>query len=104
MKADDRRVAEGLQYQGIEEQIIYSLTTTNWGSSPTSPSVKAYDETAAYADVSATVLSGSPSVAGDAITLPTVKSLTADHRYRIEVQFTVGGNVFEAYFVIVAQR
>lgn len=106
MKADDRRVAEGMQYQGADEQIVYSLTTTNWGSSPSSPSVKAYDIGDGHKDVSSTVLDGSPSVVGDVITLPKVKSLTAGHRYRIEVQFTIGTGAtpFEAYIVIAAQR
>jgi hypothetical protein len=66
--------------------------------------VKAYDESEGLDDVTSTVLSGSASVAGDVITLPTVKSLTEGHRYRIEVKFTVSGSVMEAFFIVVAQR
>lgn len=106
MKADDRRVAEGILYQGVDEQIVYTLDVSAWGLSPTSPAVKAYDMSDAHKDVTATVLSGTASVAGNVITLPKVKSLTQNHRYRIEVQFTIGTGAtpFEAYIVIVAQR
>ena len=98
-----RAVTEGTQKQGADEEIIYSLTTTNWGSSPTSPAVVAKDVSDDYTDVSSTVLSGSPSVSGDVITLPTVKSLTAGHIYRIEIKFTSGSNIFECYFLIDAE-
>lgn len=106
MNADDRQVVEGFLYQGVDEVLIYSLTTTNWASSPTSPVVKAYDITDSHSDVSSTVLEGSPSVSGDVITLPKVKSLTEGHRYRIEVQFTISSvaTPFEAYVIIVGQR
>ena len=107
MKRDGREVVEGIQYQGVDEQIIYSLTTTNWGSNPTATvSVKAYDVTDDYTDVSGTVLSGSASVSDDVITLPKVKSLTLGHLYRIEVQFTITGvgTPFEAYIQIEGTR
>lgn len=104
MRRDAREVSEGKRYQGVDEQIVYTLTTTQWGSSPTSPSVAAYDVTNNEATVTSTVLSGSASVSGDVITLPTLKSLTLGHVYRVEVQFTSGGSVFEAYFYVEAQR
>ena len=104
MNRDDRVVAEGLKYQGVDELLIYSLTTTPWGSTPTSVAVKAYDESAASADVTATVLSGSASVVGDVITLPTLKSLTADHAYRIEIKFSADGSTWEAILPVLAQR
>lgn len=92
--------------QGVDEQIYYTVTTTNWGSSPASVTVTAYDVTdnTSWTDVSDTILSGSASVSGDVITLPVVKSLTDAHRYRIEVQFTAGGNTLEAHFLIVAEK
>lgn len=94
----------GLFQQGIDEQIAYSITTTKWGSSPTSPSVVVKDVTAALADVTATVMpTGTASAAGDVITLPKLKSLTVDHIYRIEVQFTIGGNLFECWFEVEAE-
>lgn len=98
-----REVAEGLLRQGVDEQIAYTITTTNWGSSPTTTSMVVKDETLNFTDVTATVASGSTSVAGDVITLPIIKLLTAGHIYRAEVKFTSGGNVFECYFRIKAE-
>lgn len=99
-----RAVKEGPLVQGEDEEIAYNITTTPWGSSPTSPAVKAYDVDNDYNDVSSTVLSGSPSVVGDVITTPVVKALTAGITYRIEVEFTCAGNVFECYLVIKGER
>jgi len=98
----DRLVAK--LKQGTDESIVYSITTTLWGSSPTSVEVKAYDVTGGIrTDVSATVLSGSASTVGDVITLPAVTGLTAGKAYRIEVKFTSGGNTFEPYIEIEAE-
>jgi hypothetical protein len=96
-----RDITQGRQSQGADEQIVYSLTTTNWGSSPTNVTVKAYDLTDSNTDVTSTVLSGSASVSGDVITLPTLKSLTAGRIYQVEVLFTAGGSIFELPFVVV---
>lgn len=91
----------GTVRQGEDEEIYYSITTTNWGSSPTDVGVVVKDEDGT--DVSAGVTSGSASVAGDVITLPKIKSLTADTLYRVEISFTASGNVFEAFFLIQAE-
>ena len=94
----------GKYYQGNDEAIIYSVTTTSWGSNPTSVVVKAYDVTGGIrTDVTDTVLSGSASTVGDVITLPAVTGLTAGKGYRIEVKFTSGGNTFEPYIEIIAE-
>ena len=98
-----REVREGRMPQGVDEQIAYRITTTPWGTSPSSPAVVAKDRSAADSDVSATVLSGSPSVAGDVVTTPLVRSLTEGHLYRIEVRFTCSGNVFEAWFEVMGE-
>lgn len=104
MNATDREVVEETQYQGVDEEIVYTIDTANWGGSPSNPSVVAKDVTNALADVTSTVLpSGSPSVATDIITLPKLQDLTKDHTYRIELQFTISGNLLEAYFFVVAQ-
>ena len=88
--------------QGQDEQISYSLTTTPWGSTPSDVAVTAY-EGSSFTVVTDTVLSGSPSVNGDVITTPIVKSLTAGKEYRIEIKFTVGGNIMECYFELEAR-
>lgn len=93
-----REIVQGLQYQGADEQIAYTLTTTNWGSTPTSTSavIKSVNTDGTYTDTTSTNMSGSTSVSGDIITLPTVKSLTAGTLYRVEVKFTSSGSIFEA--------
>ncbi len=101
----ERSVEEGDQAQGVDEQIVYTLSTTKVGSSPTSPSVKVFDVKASYEDVTSTVMpSGSPSVASDVITLPKLQSLTAGKVYRVEVKYTVSGNLIETYFNVIAER
>lgn len=88
-----RDITQGRQDQGSGESVIYSITTTNWASDPSSPDVVAYDITGGTeTDVTSTVMpSGSASAAGDVITLPALTALTADHIYRLDVSFTVSG-------------
>lgn len=103
-----REIVELEQEQGVEEEIIYTLTTTPWGSTPTSTSHKGYKydaDTGAWTDVTSTIFpSGSTSVVGDVITLPLCKAMTQDALYRVEVKFTSGGNIFEPYALIRARR
>jgi len=99
-----REVKESPLLQGADEQIAYQLTTTPWGSTPTSVDVKCYDiTTGARTDVTSTNMTGTASVAGDVITCPKLTALTAGSTYRVEVKFTSGGNVWEAYFIVKAE-
>ena len=55
-------------------------------------------------DVTSTVMpTNSPTVNANVITLSTLKLLTAAIVYRVEVKFTVGGNVQECYFQVSAE-
>lgn len=92
--------------QGVDESIAYTLTTTQWGTSPGTISAKVYDITGgARTDVTSTVMpTNSPSAVGDIITLSALKLLTAEHAYRVEVKFTCSGNIFEAYCIIYAEN
>jgi len=93
-----REVKEGLLYQGADEKIAYTITTTPWGSSPSSVTFKAYNDDS-EADVTSTVYpSGSATANGDVITLPLLQALTVGTYYRVEVKFDSGGNTFEVYF------
>lgn len=96
----------GQKQQGVDEQIAYSVTTTNIGSSPTSPSVKVYQvDGTTYTDVTSTVMpAGSATVSGDDILLPVLKSLTAGYLYRVEVKFSIGSAVYEVWFEVLAER
>src|SRR3990172_1901961 len=100
-----RQVLETDIRQGLDESISYTLTTTPWGSSPTSISVTAWDITyGEMTNVSSTVLTGTPAAVGDVITLPVMAGLTENHAYRVEVKFTSGGHIFEPYFIVFAER
>jgi hypothetical protein len=101
-----RKVREGKLVQGQDEKIAYSITTTPWGSSPADVAVSIYRVTAgAYEDVSDDCLeAGSPQVVGDKITTPRVIGLTPGELYRLEIRFTAGGQVFEPYIEIEAER
>lgn len=102
--ANTLEVAEGLQYQTSDERLAHQVTTTNWVSSPTSPTVVAYDESDG-SDVTSTVYpSNSPSASNDVITLSLLRALTAGKTYRIEVKFTVGSNIYECYFRVNCRR
>ena len=103
-----RTVNEMGTRQGANESITYTVTTTPWGSSPTSLVVAVTDRTnytiATPLDVTATVMpTNSPSAVGDVITLSPLKLLTASHTYRVAVRFTVSGNVEECYFDVIGE-
>lgn len=101
---NDREVQEGVQYQGVDEIISYTLDVSAVGSSPTSVSVVVKDVTNS-ATVTATVMpTNSPSVAGNIITLSPLKLLTAGVLYRVEIKYTVSGNVLEHYFYVQASE
>ncbi len=101
-----REFRESPVVQGIDEEIIYALTTTEWGTSPASATVKVFDVTpTAKTDVTSTVMpTGSISISGDTITLPVLKLLTLGKTYRIEVKFSTGNNVFEAWGIVHAEE
>jgi hypothetical protein len=98
-----REVVESPIYQGEDEALAYSVTTTPWGSSPSSVTV-ALKTLPEMKDVSSINLSGSASVVGDVITTPTVSNLQAGKRYRLEVKFTTSGQVWECWCEITGDE
>lgn len=101
-----REIKESPLLQGEDETIVYTLSTTPLGGSPTAVTVTLYSisDTGVRTDVSATCLSGAPAVAGDVITLPAVTGLTAGAEYRLEIQFTSGASTYEPYAVIFGEH
>jgi hypothetical protein len=93
-------VLEGAQDQSTDEQIVYKLTTTPWGTSPATISAVAYDLTTRTTVTTTVFPTNTPSASGDIISLSALRSLTKNHQYRIEVKFTANSNVFECYFII----
>ena len=105
MGAISREITEGRQTQGEDETVVYTLTTTPWGSSPGSESAKIYEvDGDTYTDKTTTNMTGSASEADDVITLPAIHTLTAGQLYRVEVKFTCSGNIFEAFAEIMGER
>jgi hypothetical protein len=106
--SNTREIVEGRLQQGIEEEIIYTLTVpATWGTPTGTPTVKAFSYIGnAFADVTSTVMpTGSASVASQVITLPKLKALTEGVTYRVEVKFSTSeGDVKEAYAWIDAAR
>ncbi len=104
MSIDKREVIEGTQYQGEDESISYTLNVAAVGSSPSSVSAVVKDETAGTV-VTATVMPiNAPTVDGNVITLSPLRALTAGHMYRMEVKYTIDGNVLESYCFVQAQE
>lgn len=100
---NDREVIEGVQYQGEDEAIAYALDVSAIGT-PSSPSVVVKD-VAADSVVTSTVMPvNNPTADGSAISLSPLRNLTDGRLYRIEVKYTVGGNVLESYFYVQAQE
>jgi hypothetical protein len=108
MNRNAREVIERTQFQGVDESICYTVTTTPWGSAPADVSFKVFLQVSqsqpSYADVTASVAPGEASADGDVITLPAIGNLAEGATYRVEVKFSAGGNVYECYFYIDAQR
>lgn len=95
-----REVVQSPLEQGADEVIAYQITTTPWGSDPSSPSVVVFDQ-ADDSDVTSTVMpTGSPSAAADVITLPSLTSLTLGSTYRVEVKFAAEGHTWESFFIV----
>jgi hypothetical protein len=99
-----REVTEGRLILGEDEKQKFSITTTPWGTGPSSISVVIKDVTADWQDVTASKMTGSPTLSGDVITTPLVHSLVRNHLYRVEVKFDAQGNTFEPYFEIDCER
>jgi len=102
--SDKRQVAEGLQYQGVDEQVYYVLDVSNYGDDPTDVTVVVKDMSAGGKAVTDDVTTGSALVSDNEITLPKIHGLTAGHIYRVEVKFTISSNVLEPYFYIKAEE
>lgn len=96
-----RRIKESPIYQGVDERLTYNLTTTPWVAAPTLPVLIIKDSSGT--DVTATYATGSSTVTGDVITTARIISLVAGVQYRLEVKFTVGNNVYEAWAELYGQ-
>lgn len=101
-----REVTEGTQYQGEDERIAYTLDVSDVGIDPTNVVVSVYQvDGLTFTDVESTVMpANSPTVDGNIITLSLLRNLTRGKTYRVEVRFTITGNIFEHYIPVVGQK
>jgi len=94
--------------QGVDERISYWFTTAPWGGTPTNASVKVYDVGGGYGekvDVTTAVLPDhAATIEGDVITLGLLRNLVLGTRYRVEVQFSIDGNLEETWFIVQAEE
>lgn len=104
MDRDNREVEESPVKQGVDEKIAYIFGWDVLGT-PTQPEVKLYDITdGEYTDVSSTCLLGSPSIVGNLVSTPKVKSLTNKKHYSLECKADINGNTLESYCHIICER
>ena len=91
----NRKFKEAPLQQGSDEQVPYELTTTPWGSSPTSPVCQVMVKGGSH---DSGLLSTSVcTVSDDVITTGRVKSLQANATYELQIKFNIGDTVFEAF-------
>ena len=112
--ADVRQIKEAQQNDpwvfGTEESIPPTLTVPSTWGTPTpasTPTVKVYSYVSgSYTDVTSTLIpSGSASISGQVITLPSLTAGTEDVLYRIEVKFTTSeGSTLEAHGWLLCKR
>jgi hypothetical protein len=98
--AFSREVVEGLQVQGANETVTYTIDVANWTDTPASPSATVLNLSAGSTDVTADTTTGSESVSDTTITLPRIHSLTNGDMYRVNVEFTSGNDTLELFILI----
>jgi len=90
-----REVKKSPRPQGESERIAYYIDTTPWGGYGSTEVVTLID--ANGTDISATNLVGVASVFGNVITTPLVVNLGKGIRYRLQIQWVLTGNTWEAF-------
>lgn len=96
-----REVLEGLQGQGKDESIVYTMEVSP--SPVATPTVAVFDEKTDL-EVTETVMSGAPTYSSGIITLPALANLVEGRTYRVEVLYTNGTSTFEPYFRVACER
>lgn len=97
-----REVLEGVQTQGANEAIAYTLSCSPAASSVVAVTV--FDLTRTPTDVTATMMpSGSATISGATITLPLLQNLLEGRLYQVAVRYSDGANVVEPYFRVLCR-
>ena len=101
---NSREILDGTQPQGVNESVKYSVDTAPWGGTPTTVSHDIFDEEDFDTSLKSSLMSGTPTVTSDVITLPALSGLTDGIIYRVTVKFTItGGSILESYFRVKAE-
>lgn len=90
--------------QGVDEAIAYTLDTTGYGAGASNPAVVVYSGmNANEAEVSGTVLTGTPVITDGVLTFPRFAAPSVGY-YRFEVAFDVNGNHLELFGYLQVER
>ena len=81
------------KYVSINDELVFTTDTEDYGGSPTSIVQTAINLTTGK-DVTANIISGSPSVSGDIITWASVSGFIYGQMYGILMKFTCGDNTY----------
>ena len=106
MATNRREVVEGVQYQGVDEAIGYTVDVSALMPTPSdAPSAVAVvvKDDHGTAVTATTMPTNAPTVADGVIALSPLRALVAGVLYRVEVQYTIAGNVLESYFYVQAE-
>ena len=95
-----RQTVPGQFWQGVDEEISYTIDVGNWDTTPTGASTVVK---LGSSDVSASVLSGTTVISGSLITTPCLTSLSAGQDYRVEVKFSSDGLLYECFFTVTGE-
>jgi len=86
-------------YVSVNDELVYSTDTEDYGGTPTAISQTAINLTTGK-DVTANIITGTPTASGDIITWATVSGFIYSQMYGILLQFTCGDNTFMRRLVI----
>jgi len=100
-----REVKEGLQPQGIDEMVRYSIDTLPYGAGAVAPlSLTVFDEKD-WTDKTANVTTGSTTIAGSVITTAILQNLRLHVTYHCRLGWSLGsGQSRSAYFRVRGER
>lgn len=104
-RANSREVLEGVQYQGVDEEIVYTLDVLAIGDTqPHTVLAVVKNITEGTNDTDNVMPVNAPTVSGSIITLSPLTSLALGTLYRVEVRYIMDGNALESYFYVQVQE
>lgn len=104
INAASRELINSPTRQSVRETRARRITLPTFSATPTLPVTRCYND-ATGADITATVLSGTPTVTDNLFVTNTLNPTDADVGavYRVEIQFNVGSEVIIRYFRVLLE-